>query len=200
MRANPERGQRFAGAMSAFASRLSLDPIINSFDWASLGKGATIVDVAGGWGPVSIGLARRFPDLKFIVQDLPDVVAEGLARLPPDLAQDRDRFQFMPYSVFTEQQVKGADVYFSRALYHNWPDASCIEILRNQIPALKPGAHLIIAEPFLPEPGTLSPYMEKRLRYFLTYSSLSIIKTHVACLVPSRPLLIPTCDPPDGWD
>lgn len=39
------------------------------FDWGSLPKDATIVDVGGGVGAVSLALARAFPDLRLVVQD-----------------------------------------------------------------------------------------------------------------------------------
>lgn len=34
----------------------------------------------------------------------------------------------------TEQPVKDADVYFMRAVLHNWPDEYCVRILRNLLP------------------------------------------------------------------
>jgi hypothetical protein len=35
------------------------------------------VDVGGGAGATSLAVARKFPELNIIVQDLPTVVAEG---------------------------------------------------------------------------------------------------------------------------
>ncbi|KAF2163211.1 hypothetical protein M409DRAFT_68527 [Zasmidium cellare ATCC 36951] len=160
MEAHPERGRRFASAMNTFASLIPLEPLFNAFDWASFGK-ATVVDVGGAWGPVSIGLAQRFPDLNFIVQDLAGVVDEGPSRVPAEI---KDRFQFMPYSILDEQPVKGAPIYFFRAIFHNWPDESCVQILKNQIPALKKGARIVIDDSTLHEPNTLPSSVEKRRR------------------------------------
>lgn len=112
--------------------------------------------------PVSIGLAKRFPDLNFIVQDLPGVIEEGPSKVPAEI---KDRFQFMPYSILDEQPVKGAPIYFFRAIFHNWPDESCVQILKNQIPALKKGAHIVIDDSTLHEPNTLPSAVEKRRRY-----------------------------------
>lgn len=49
LREHPDRGRRWAGAMSAFASKIPLDPLLNGYNWAGLGS-ATIVDVGGGYG------------------------------------------------------------------------------------------------------------------------------------------------------
>ncbi|KAL2010328.1 hypothetical protein VTN00DRAFT_6135 [Thermoascus crustaceus] len=62
--------------MNGFAARTNIDPLANGWDWSSIAavKG-TVVDVSDGWGPVSISLAQRFPDIKkFIVQDLGNVI------------------------------------------------------------------------------------------------------------------------------
>lgn len=37
-----------------------------------------------------------------------------------------------------EQPVRHADVYFFRAIFHNWRHKYAVEILRNLMPALKP--------------------------------------------------------------
>ncbi|KAF4627553.1 hypothetical protein G7Y89_g10598 [Cudoniella acicularis] len=160
LRDHPSRGHRWANAMSAYASRIPLEPLITKYDWASLGS-ATIVDVGGGYGPVSIGLAKAFPKPTFIVQDFADVVAEGPAKVPTNIS---DRISFMAYDMMNPQVVKSADVYFFRAIFHNWTDHYCIKILRNQIPALKDGAKLLIDDSCLHEPGSLPWYLEKRRR------------------------------------
>jgi len=71
----------------------------------------------------------------------------------------------MAYDFLTEQPVSGAAVYFFRWIFHNWSDKYCIQILRNHIPALKPGAKIIINDNVLPRPGVMSKWQEDRLRY-----------------------------------
>jgi hypothetical protein len=58
------------------------------FDNYPLADTITVVDVEGSHGSVAIGIAERFPNVKCIMQDLPDTVAEGASRLPAEL-QDR---------------------------------------------------------------------------------------------------------------
>lgn len=160
LRDNPSRGHRWAGAMTAFASRIPLGPLLDNFDWAELGA-ATIVDVGGCYGPVSIVLAKRFPGLKCVVQDFEDVVVEGAKQVPPDVS---DRVTFMAYDMLTPQPLASKDVYFFRAIFHNWTDRYCVQILRNQVGALRTGAWLIINDSCLHEPGSLPLHLEKRRR------------------------------------
>ena len=37
-----------------------------------------MVDIGGGVGSVTVELLKRFPHFKYIVQDLPNVVAQGI--------------------------------------------------------------------------------------------------------------------------
>lgn len=46
-------------------------------DWKSLPEGAKVVDVGGGVGTSSLQIARAFPQVKTIVQDFPEVVAQA---------------------------------------------------------------------------------------------------------------------------
>jgi ubiquinone/menaquinone biosynthesis C-methylase UbiE len=50
------------------------------FDFQTLKKGATVVDVGGGTGGVSLVLAKVAPHLNIIVQDRPEVI-NGEAKL-----------------------------------------------------------------------------------------------------------------------
>ena len=124
--------------------------LIDGYDWASLdAKGATIVDVGGSRGYVSIELAKRFPNLRFIVQDLQGTV-ESAPKLEGEM---KDRVTFMSQDFFEEQQVRGADVYILRWIMHNYSDKYASRILQRLIPALKNGARILINDYCLPEDG-----------------------------------------------
>lgn len=134
--------------------------MIDSFGWESL-KNGTVVDVGGSHGIVSIELARKFPSLHFIVQDRAEVIAESSPTVPKDVA---DRVTFMTHDFFSEQPVKNADVFFFRWVFHNWGDQYCVKILQALIPALKPGARVLIQDILLPEPGAMSIWPERKMR------------------------------------
>jgi chemotaxis methyl-accepting protein methylase len=60
---------------------------------------------------------------------------------------------FMDHDMLTPQPVKDADVYFWRAVLHNHPDAVVVKSLQALVPALKPGAKIIIQDFGLTDPG-----------------------------------------------
>jgi hypothetical protein len=157
---HPDRAKRFAGAMSS-TSLASLEALSSYFDWASLPDGSTVIDVGGAQGHVSFHLAEQFPSLKFVVQDMPEVVEGAETKIPDDLV---NRVSFMGHNMFTDQPVKGACVYLLRYVLHDWPDKYCIKVLQHLIPAMKGGARVVIQEHLLPEPGTLSMLQEMQLR------------------------------------
>ncbi|PQE07738.1 O-methyltransferase family 2 protein [Rutstroemia sp. NJR-2017a BVV2] len=146
MAKNPERGRRFGAGMRYFSSgqHWDLGHLARGYTWAALDRpGAVFVDVGGGHGTVSQYLARETKHVEFVIQDLPGTVEAGRKILPEDL---RSRVRFMEHDFFTEQPVRGADVYFFRWILHNWSDGYCKKILRALIPALKKGARVLVYE------------------------------------------------------
>jgi 6-hydroxytryprostatin B O-methyltransferase len=137
---------------------LSVEHVINGYDWAALGE-AVVVDVGGGVGHVSKALAIVFPSLNFVVQDRLEVI--GQAVVEDDI---RDRVSFTAHDVFDTQPVEGADVYFIRRVLMEKSEEECVAILKALQPALKRGAIVLVQDPMLPEPGACSVWVERRLR------------------------------------
>ncbi len=122
---HPDRQARWASAMSAMASRISFDFIVQYFPLKPKNAGM-VVDVGGGTGTVSVGLASCFPNIDFVVQDTPSTIASL-----DKSAGLQGRVRFQDYDMFTPQPVEYADIYFFRNIFHNWSDEDCIKILRN---------------------------------------------------------------------
>lgn len=129
------------------------------YDWESL-REAQVVDVGGAQGHFAIALAKRYSQLRIIVQDMTKMVENADAG---DLA---DRVRFMAHDLFDPQPIR-ADVYFFRWIFHNWSDKYCIQILKAQMPALKPGARLIVQEALMPETGSVAYWKERDFRYVI---------------------------------
>jgi hypothetical protein len=141
--------------------------LFNAVDWAGAGD-VTVVDVSlclpyttqhptltsiqigGSAGHDDAVLARKFPNLKIIVQDLPEVAPVFEKEFPKDL---RSRVSFQKHNMFEPQPVVGADIYVFKWIFHDWPDAESLAILRALIPALKPGARIV----FIDYVGTQEP-------------------------------------------
>lgn len=190
MSAHPESLRRFADTMRLFARSPELDShlVVHGYPWGELPVGATVVDVGGSHGAISCAIARAFPSLNFVVQvclpvptspipgapfswedlqtdfdqDLDEpVIREAEKQRPADVA---DRVRYMVHDFLTEQPVRGADVYFLRAILHNWSDKYAVRILRNIIPALKPGSKIVINDVVIPEPDKVPKQQESALR------------------------------------
>ncbi|KAF2087636.1 S-adenosyl-L-methionine-dependent methyltransferase [Saccharata proteae CBS 121410] len=162
---SPARAKRFGRSMASLTGGegYEVDHLVTGYPWADLGE-ATVVDldkVGGSHGFVPVALAKRFPKLRFVVQDLPKTVADGPSHIPPELS---DRIEFQAHDFYQEQPVKDADVYFFRWIMHNQSDKYAEKMLRCLIPALKPGARIVINENILPKPGTEDPWDEKIIR------------------------------------
>ncbi|PYI04753.1 S-adenosyl-L-methionine-dependent methyltransferase [Aspergillus sclerotiicarbonarius CBS 121057] len=156
--AHPERARTFASAMSAYSSGPENDVshLCHGYPWQALGP-ATVVDVGGSTGYVSVALAEQFPQLDLVVQD----TAETIGR---DALTETPRVKRIAHDFFTPQPIHGADVYLLRMVLHDFVDADCVRILRALIPALKDGAKVVLNEFCLPEPGTAGLFEEKQVR------------------------------------
>jgi hypothetical protein len=118
--------------------------------------------LGGSQGHVSVAIAEKFPSLEFVVQELPSMRPPHVVGnlVPPEL---KSRVTLTTHDFFTPQPVT-ADVYYFRWIFHNWADAYAIKILQSLIPALKPGAKVLLNDGVLPEPGTVSGIEEKSIR------------------------------------
>ena len=140
---HPERAKKFGGAMKFFGD-WSSNHLVNSYSWDLVDRpGAVVVDVGGGHGAVPKVLAPATKHIKFVVQDSEDEVTHGRKILPEDL---KARVEFMQHDFFTEQPVKGANVYFMRWILHDWSDKYAIRILKAIAPAMKDGSKVVLAE------------------------------------------------------
>ncbi|TGO39875.1 hypothetical protein BHYA_0046g00290 [Botrytis hyacinthi] len=153
-----EMSRRMAEAMICFNSTVSVQSqasfLVKNYPWNT---GTKVVDVGGAQGHVSIEPAQTYPNLKVVPQDLPDVV-EGIEKTLPN--NIKDRIETIAHDFFSDQIVQ-ADAYLFSQIFHDWPEAHCIKILRALIPQLKPGARVICYNHLLPEPGTI-PLLEEQ--------------------------------------
>ncbi|KAG8532439.1 uncharacterized protein KY384_002316 [Bacidia gigantensis] len=169
---NPELAQQFNNYMSGYrqgkkswcdADFYPLETHL-SVDSAS----TLLVDVGGGLGHDLEELRSEYPALPgtLVLQDLPDVIKQ--------VGSDQKTFELMAHDFFTSQPVQGrhpsqldkktakmmqigARAYYLHSVLHDWDDASCLKILKNLVPALKPGfSKILINEYVVPDQGAAS--------------------------------------------
>ncbi|KAL8740131.1 MAG: hypothetical protein Q9190_007137 [Brigantiaea leucoxantha] len=164
---SPEMTKQFAAYMKNVTASegTNIRHLLTGFDWASLGE-ATVVDVGGSTCSASIALANAFPKLRFVVQDLPDTIADTRTYLSPQPESVRSRITTQGHNFFTPEKYKGADVYLLRMILHDWPAAEATNILKNLLDALKanPKTRLLIMDTVLPVPGSIGATEEALLR------------------------------------
>jgi len=146
------RSNRFDAGMRGITAMQPPNQILGAFDWATLPEGALVVDVGGGVGTSTLVLAETFEHLHVVVQDRPAVIDEGKkvweAKLPGALASGRAKLQV--HDFFTEQPVKGADIYLLGQILHDWADPHCETILTHLRAAAGPATRLVLMEALVP--------------------------------------------------
>ena len=135
----------------------SMQHLVGAYSWDSISSGGAVVDVGGSYGGAAFALARAFPSLHFIVQELPEIV-KGCKE---DLALD---VKFMAHDLFKPQPILGAEVYLFRGILHNWTNQYCLRILRALVPALKKVSRVLVMEMVLPSPEVLPNGMDRKIR------------------------------------
>ena len=117
-------------------------------------------------GHASIALAKAFPDLNFVVQDLLSNATEGEEALASSSLPENvsSRITFQGHDFFELQPIEDADVYLLRMILHDWPDNEAVSILFNTVTALGPNVRIIIMDTVLPRPGSIPASRERLMR------------------------------------
>lgn len=178
----PESAAIFASAMKWHAVLPGFSPqhLIAGFSWGSGSESneeLTLVDVGGGVGNISQALVEHNPKIKCVVEDRTDVVEQGEKSLP---AKFQKQISFQSHDFFNDQPVK-ADVYLLRLILHDWSDKYAKMIIKALVPALKPGAKIIINDRVVPGFNEVH-YLEEREARFVppttSYSIMGVIKQY----------------------
>ncbi|KAF2204077.1 sterigmatocystin 8-O-methyltransferase [Delitschia confertaspora ATCC 74209] len=171
----------FAAYMRNVRSSEAVDVkhLVTGFKWQSIPEGGLLVDVSGrtvkivaretvggSTGTSAIALAKAFPHLSFVVQDLPANAESGrkaAESLPEDISS---RITFQGHNFMDPEPVQGADAYLLRMILHDWPDNEAVIILRNIVAAMgnNSKSRLLIMDTVLPKPGSVPISVERIVR------------------------------------
>ncbi|KAJ5214419.1 hypothetical protein N7449_001588 [Penicillium cf. viridicatum] len=111
---------------------------------------------------------------RYVLQDLPAVIAAGDRVCPPEV-------EVQPYNFFEEvQPVKGAAAYLLKLILHDYQDVKCRTILRNLAPAMRVyNSKLLICDIV---PTDTQPYTQKILHdinmFFVAGKARSVKQWH----------------------
>ena len=143
---DPEIASDFNNGMSAL-SRMIAPALLEAYDFSGIG---TLVDIAGGHGAVLCEVLSRYPRMKGILFDIPNVIQEATYHIC-NLKMD-DRCQTISGDFF-EHVPKGGDAYYMQHIIHDWDDQPALKILGNCRRALEgnPNGVLLIVDAVVPQ-------------------------------------------------
>lgn len=149
---NPDMLATFQKAMTGYSKDeafvLCNKEMVPTFD---LSEFQTVCDLGGAEGTLALMLAKRFPECRFIISDLPSCV------LRIDESSLPNNFSIAAVDFLIN--VPKADAYLLKHVIHDWDDEQSETILRNILKA-NPKATVYVIE-FGPMPGANVPHIAK---------------------------------------
>lgn len=142
---HPDKGRTFDAAMTSIHGR-ETPAVVAAYDFTGID---TLADVGGGNGTKLMAILNRYPSMRGLLYDLPQVVERAAPRFTAAGLADRCR---LIGGDFFKEVPTGADAYLMRHIIHDWDDEKSLVILRNCHRAMKPGAKLLLVESVVP-PG-----------------------------------------------
>ncbi|KAK2757998.1 hypothetical protein FQN54_004404 [Arachnomyces sp. PD_36] len=143
-------------------------PFVHGFNWDSLSRDDTVVDVGGGNGHIEGQIVPLIPGIHFIIQDQPSN-KEGAEKIIQEKGL-ASRVQYQPHNFFLPQPElpdgRVPKVYTLIRVLQDWGDADAVRILKPLVPAMeKFGTKIWIMNRILPdELDTMPRHSERLLR------------------------------------
>jgi hypothetical protein len=125
LKANPKEMERFGDAMKS-ESQNSMRGVLEKCDFSRARK---VVDVAGGFGHLVIALLEKYPSLKGVLLDMPDLIPVAKKSLPVSNPQVAGRLEYVGADMF--ESIPPADAFVLKHIIHDWDDEHCLRLLQN---------------------------------------------------------------------
>ncbi|MHB1422681.1 MAG: methyltransferase [Gemmataceae bacterium] len=118
--------------------------MLDAYDFSGIG---TLVDVGGGNGSLLVETLQRYPSLRGMVFDRPDVIERARANFK---AAGLEKRCTLVGGSFFETVPAGGDAYLMRHIIHDWNDEQCRTILRHCRKVVSPSGKLLLIESVIP--------------------------------------------------
>lgn len=138
---NAERVAEYSALMAASQPMIA-EEVLGAVDF---GKHRALLDVGGGEGAFLCAAARRAPDLRLMLFDLPAVAERGRARFAREGLSARA--EIFDGSFHEGDLPAGADILSFVRVLHDHDDAAVRAMLRRAHAVLPAGGTLLVAEP-----------------------------------------------------
>ncbi|KAK5993836.1 Chlorophenol O-methyltransferase [Cladobotryum mycophilum] len=132
--------------------------------------------VGGSTGHITIEIAKQFPDLRFIVSDLPQTEKGFDQVLEEESGLAKDRISFLGHDFFQPWPQIDVDIIMMRHVLHDWSDPYAAKLILNLIPILKPEARLFIIESAMADSTqSEAPLAMKKFRSSIDLAMLALL-------------------------
>jgi len=135
---HPEESHREYSRLMSSSLALIADHILDSYPLANY---QSLIDVAGGTGQFTRLVQQRYPELSTTVLDLPEVVSEAKT------LQIQHKTRFIATDMFQSPLPENTELFSLIRVLHDHDDEPVKHLLARLYDALRPGGHLLIAEP-----------------------------------------------------
>ena len=148
--ADANYAQVFDDAMSSYSSSQTAWALeaLEGYDFSSI---SSLCDVGGGHGHLLCGFVKKYPHLRGIVLERPEVIANE-TRLWADKLGLSERCQYVPGNMFEE--VPSAGAYMMKLILHDWNDDECVHLLQTVHRSAPKDSQIFIIEHLITDPDT----------------------------------------------
>jgi hypothetical protein len=147
LKAHPKEMETFGEAMKS-NSLNSMRGVLEKCDFSSVGK---LVDVGGGFGHLVVALLEKYPNMRGVLLDMPDLIPLAQAHFPVSDPRIAGRLDYVGADMF--ETVPRADAYVLKHIIHDWDDEHCIRLLRNCHKSMEGDGLLVCVDTVLPPMG-----------------------------------------------
>src|SRR5262249_11833952 len=109
------------------------------------------VDVAGGFGHLVIALLEKYPTLKGVLLDIPDLIPVAKKSLPVSNPQVAARLEYVGADMF--EFVPPADAYVLKHIIHDWDDEHSLRLLQKIHQSMEGNGVLYCVDTVVPPMG-----------------------------------------------